>query len=313
MIEEQRLALEAEARRVLEAKGRTFAWATRALGARHAARIATLYAFCRRLDDVVDDKPDSEARDALDAVKRDLDRGTSHDPLVARFLELSKECGIERAIPEQLILGFESDMGVVRIESEAALVRYAYRVAGTVGLMSCRVLDVRDRAADPFAIDLGVGMQLTNIARDVLEDAARDRVYLPRPWIPRDVSPTTLERARLRTRLETRVAVKRLLSLANDYYRSADAGMGYLRPRARLSVLTASRAYEGIGAVLARQRDKQWRERAVVGRPDKLRHTARAVGTWIGTIARGASADFPQHDPQLHRALRSLPGCDGRN
>ncbi len=312
MIEDHRLALEADARRVLEENGRTFAWATRALGARDGARIAILYAFCRRLDDLVDDKPEDEARAALTSVRSDFASGTSQDVLVGRFLELADECGIEMSIPEQLLLGFESDLRLVRMRDEAALIRYAYRVAGTVGLMSCRVLDVRDTAADRYAIDLGIGMQLTNIARDVLEDASRDRVYLPRPWLSRDITPATLERSRLRTRLETRVAINRLLSLASDYYRSGDAGMGFLPTRARLSVLTASRAYEGIGAVLAGQRDKQWRERAIVDRAGKLRHTARALGTWLGTCARGTPTRASDHDPHLHRAIRGLPGADGR-
>ena len=310
MMDPQKEALDQAARRTLAEHGKTFAWASRALGREAAQRVATLYAFCRRLDDLVDDKPKDEASAALATVRRDLTSGQSEDVNVRRFLELAETCGIAVEIPLQLLAGFEDDLGFVRIGSESELVRYAYRVAGTVGLMSNRILGVEDREADPFAIDLGIAMQLTNIARDVVEDAARDRVYLPRPWIPRDVTPTTLSHARLRTRLETRVAVNRTLSLADRYYRSADAGLAFLPTRARLAVATASRCYEAIGESIRAQRDRAWGERAYVRSSRRLFHTGRAGRAWLATLMPGSKRARPAHEPALHASLRGMPGVD---
>lgn len=310
MIDPQRAALDEAARRTLATHGKTFAWATRALGTATGQRVATLYAFCRRLDDLVDDKPGDEARAVLANVRRDLGQGRSEDVVVQRFIELADACGIESSVPLQLLAGFECDLGRVRIDSEAALVQYAYRVAGTVGLMSNRIFGVTDAEADAFAIDLGIAMQLSNIARDVVEDAARDRIYLPRPWIPRDVTPTTLGHARLRTRLETRLAVNRTLALADRYYRSADVGLRYLPPRARLAVATASRCYEAIGDSIRAQRDTHWGERAYVRTGQRLRHTIRAASTWLGTLLRRRSKEPTPHDGTLHHPLRGWPGAD---
>lgn len=310
MIDPQRAALDEAARRTLATHGRTFAWASRVLGKEAGQRVATLYAFCRRLDDLVDDKPRNEARAVLYNVRRDLSQGRSEDVVVKRFIELANACAIEAEIPLQLLVGFESDLGRVRIDGEAALVQYAYRVAGTVGLMSNRIFGVTDDRADPFAIDLGIAMQLTNIARDVVEDSGRDRVYLPRPWIPRDVTPTTLAHARHRTRLETRVAVNRTLALAERYYRSADAGLSYLPPRARLAVATASRCYEAIGESIRAQRDRDWGERAFVRPGQRVRHTGRAAATWLRTLAPSRASAPPPHAETLHRPLRGCPGAD---
>ncbi|MEM9177269.1 MAG: phytoene/squalene synthase family protein [Myxococcota bacterium] len=310
MIDPQRVALDEAARRTLATHGKTFAWASRALGRETGQHVATLYAFCRRLDDLVDDKPREEARAVLDNVRRDLANGRSEDVVVQRFLDLADACEIEASLPLQLLAGFESDLGRVRIESEAALVQYAYRVAGTVGLMANRIFGVRDRRADPFAIDLGIAMQLTNIARDVVEDAERDRVYLPRPWIPRDITPTTLLHARLRTRLETRVAVNRTLALAERYYRSADVGLIFLPARARLAVVTASRCYEAIGESIRAQRDKQWGERAYVRPGRRLHPTGRAASAWLGKLGGLRASSPPPHDERLHRPLRGWPGAD---
>ncbi len=305
-------ALTSHAHRILAHHGRTFSRATRFLGPEQADRIALLYAFCRRIDDLVDDKPVDEGRLALASVRRDLAAGRSGDATVQGFLDLARARRFDMRVPDELLRGLEKDLGAVRIENEDELVRYAYRVAGTVGLLCCDVFGVDDAIARPFAIDLGIGMQLTNIARDVLEDAARDRIYVPRSWLPRGVSPTALREGRLRTRLEARVAVRRMLSLAERYYRSADHGMRALPPRARMAVLAASRNYEAIGDAIRRQRDGDWGERAVVGSGARLRHTLRAAGSFLRTSVADRRLDPRAHDPALHAPLRGLPGVDER-
>ncbi|MEQ1501692.1 MAG: squalene/phytoene synthase family protein, partial [Myxococcota bacterium] len=166
----------AAAHGVLERHARTFSAAAALLAPDTRDEIATLYAFCRTVDDLADDGAD---RAGLDRVVDELDGHEPPSPLVAAMLALPVPVSAAR----QLVDGVRSDLGEVRLPDVDALIRYAYQVAGTVGLMVCPLLGVVDPVAWPFAIDLGVGMQLSNIARDVGEDAGRGRVYLPATWL----------------------------------------------------------------------------------------------------------------------------------
>jgi len=135
------------------------------------------------------------------------------------------------------------DLQPVRLADEAALMEYAYGAAGTVGEMMCAVLGVNAAQALPFAVDLGMAMQLTNIARDVMADAENGRVYLPATWLPDDVTPGTLP-----SRAEAVfAAVKRLLVCADRRYRSGEQGLLFLPPRVRPAIRAAARIYEEIG------------------------------------------------------------------
>lgn len=303
-------AIVRDAQQVLAHHGKSFAWAARWLGEGEAARTALLYAFCRRLDDLVDEKPPEEAREALACVRRDLARGASGDPVVASFLQLRREIGLPRAVVDAFVDGLASDLGPVRVAHPSALVRYAYGAAGSVGVMLCAAFGVRDARALPFAVDLGVAMQLTNIARDVLEDARRDRVYLPESLLSPRVTPRALVLGDPEARIEAYVAVRRLLDLADRFYRSADLGMRFLPWRARLAVLTASRVYEAIGGAIGREPHLYWKRRAVVGRAGKLWHTLRAVASLVARPRYWNVRRAPVHDAQLHVPLRGLPGAD---
>ena len=180
------------ARAVLCRHGRTFHFASHLLGATHGERAATLYAFCRHVDNLADEAGDVQAaRLALAGVRDALVTGRAEDAWTAAMLRLQASTGLPLAPALELVAGVASDLDAVRIADEDALVRYAYRVAGTVGQMMCAVLDVHDPRALPFAVDLGIAMQMTNIARDVGEDARMGRRYLPASWIG-DVAPADI-------------------------------------------------------------------------------------------------------------------------
>ena len=175
------LSAEDAADRMLAAHGKSFHWARRFLGPVAARQATLLYAFCRFLDDIADgDLPGGLPR--LRAIDMALIDGTVGDlppdmAEVATFLALSQEAAIPRAAARDLIAGLIFDQGTVALENQAALIVYAYQVAGTVGLMMAPILGRRDPRADAFAVDLGIAMQLTNIARDVGEDALERRIY----------------------------------------------------------------------------------------------------------------------------------------
>ena len=301
----------AAAEATLARQGRSFHWARRLLGATHAARATRLYAFCRHLDDLVDEAASPEAaRAALAAADRDLAAGRSDDPILQDGLALMRECGIEPEIARELIAGMASDAETVRVADEAELLRYCYRAAGTVGLMMCRVLDAREPAAAAHAVDLGIAMQLTNLCRDVADDARMGRRYLPASLVG-DLSPADLIEPSPALQLKLRAAVARLLALAESYYASGEAGLPFLPLRARSGILVAGRVYRAIGHRLAAREHAYWEGRAFV--PDWRKATITLAALTTQPL-RGAFWSRPtSHHGQLHRALVGLPGITARH
>jgi phytoene synthase len=145
--------------------------------------------------------------------------------------------------------GLRGDLGAVALADEAALERYAFRVAGTVGLMMCDVLGVEAASARRAAVDLGIAMQFTNIARDVVEDARAGRRYLPATWL--DLSPRRLARPDGAARRMAAPAVARLLDRAEARYAGGWRGFSHLPRSARPGIAAAAALYRAIGTGIA--------------------------------------------------------------
>ncbi len=269
---------------------------------------AIAYAFCRAVDDGVDDAGSAAAgRAAVDDFRAELLGKASARGVVSAWRRLALRRRIASRTAFDLLDGVESDLGEVRVADDAALLQYAYRVAGTVGLMMAGIVEVRERAALPHAVDLGVAMQLTNICRDVAEDAVLGRVYLPRTRLL--AHGTTPEAILDGTAPPMAVAavVRDVLALAERYYASADAGMYAIPWRARLGILAASRLYRAIGRKLARNGGDALAGRTVLGAGERALALGSALiaactPTTNGWVARA-------HDATLHFSLRGLPGA----
>jgi 15-cis-phytoene synthase len=290
---------------VLATKGRTFYWARYLLGRAYGGRATRLYGFCRHLDDLVDEASSSdEARRALDMHRCDLLSGRSNDPLVSDALALMQQCAIDPIFALELISGVESDLESVRIADIDELLRYCYKVAGTVGLMMTGVLDVKCPRALPHAIDLGIAMQLTNICRDVADDAQLNRRYLPASFLG-DMDVGQLIAPDPSIQGELRHCLKTLLALADQYYKSGEAGLHYLPVNARAAILVAARVYREIGQVLKARDFAYWQSRAFVTPRVKLTRTATAL---VGTLWNpGFWYEKQKHNSTLHAALKGLP------
>ena len=168
---------------VLAKHGKSFYWASLFLGSKLADRAARLYLFCRFVDDLADgDLP--HRKESLEDIRARL-KGSSQPagPEIEAFISLASDNNIPLEAARELLDGMLKDQQPTVVKDQAELLRYCHAVAGTVGLMMCRVLNCRHQRADAFAIDLGIAMQLTNIARDVLEDAKMGRRYLPASWV----------------------------------------------------------------------------------------------------------------------------------
>ncbi len=298
----------AAANATLAAKGRSFHWARRLLGKTHAARATRLYGFCRHLDDLADEGASAQdSREMLDAASRAIVTGASADPVIRDGLSLMEECRILPEIALELIAGVRSDLDPVRVADEAALLRYCYRVAGTVGVMMCGVLDVHRAAAYAHAVDLGIAMQLTNICRDIAEDAAAGRRYLPASLVG-ELAPDELIFPADAMQHRLRECVAALLERADRYYASGESGLSYLPFRARGGILVAARVYRAIGTRLRARDHAFWQGRVVVTDRAKAALTIHAL---LCAPLRSAFWRQPSgHDASLHAALRGLPGIE---
>lgn len=288
---------------ILKQNGKSFYFASLALDRPQAERCARLYAFCRYIDDLADDADDKDdARRRLISVIDELRANQSKNAVVADFLALAAECEMSIDPAIDLVQGVLQDLdGEVLVKDVAALHHYCYRVAGTVGLLMCGVLGVRDPRAYPFAIDLGIGMQLTNIARDVLEDASAGRRYIPKSIIG-DVAPAQLVEPDDAMQSRIADAVCWLLGEADRFYRSGEAGLVFLPPRARLAIRIAARVYHRIGVRLRKSGFAAWRGRTVVSLPEKVIVALSATRAHLKS--RKNRQSLPLHAALLHRWLR---------
>jgi phytoene synthase len=257
-------------REVIRRHSKSFALASRLLPPASRRRAEALYVWCRVADDWIDHASD---REAATVALAELGAEVTHvyagypakTPAGDALQRVVQGCRIPVEYPLQLLAGLAMDVHGTRYETQTELLLYCHRVAGVVGLMMCHALGVTDDAALRHAAHLGIGMQLTNIARDVAEDWERGRLYLPREWLARVPQPgESLEDELLAP------AVRRCLDLADRYYESGEEGLRYLSPRCQLAIRTAARVYRAIGQEIAARGYRPSRGRAVVSTAKKL-------------------------------------------
>ena len=217
---------------------KSFNWAGFFLPRKIYNDCATLYAFCRNLDDIADEKNHLDTKiEKFNKVKSffkksfDLDNKDRYSPyenetIILDIITLAENNKIKRIIIEDLIDGVASDLKKkIHIRLVKDLLIYSYRVAGTVGLMMSRILNVNDRRALKGAIDLGIAMQLTNIARDVVEDKKMNREYIKPDF----------------------ENIKATLKLAEMFYESSFSSIQKIPFKYKFSIIVARRIYRQIG------------------------------------------------------------------
>ena len=286
-------------KQLLAKHGKSFYWASLFLGSQLADSCAQLYQFCRFVDDLADgDLPDRE--ESLEGIRARLDGGDREaGKEVEAFMQLSKDNNIPLIAARELLDGMLKDQQPTAVNDEAELLRYCHAVAGTVGLMMCRILDCKEQRADSFAIDLGIAMQLTNISRDILEDAQMGRRYLPASWI--DLPASVIANADIACQQQVADAAERMLDLAENYYQSALLGIQLLPLRSRLSITVALRVYRQIGWVLKRRGLPWWQGRVFVSKSEKMLLSIRSLKDLI-------PVKVPAHNKALHHNLQGLVG-----
>jgi phytoene synthase len=294
------------ARESIRRHSRSFSFASRLLSADRRADVEQLYAWCRWCDDGVDMAASPhDAAAFVDRARDDLNRiaagGKSLAPESDWLASLIHKHDLSIGAAQALLEGMEFDLSPVHTLSEADLLRYCFRVAGAVGVLMCPILGLHDRRFLPHAAALGIGMQLTNIARDVAEDWQRSRCYLPEEWtggLRPGSGPPDPERVRS--------GVVAVLSAADGFYAAGEAGITALADDSQLAVLAASRIYHQIGVRIRRDGFRVLQKRTRVSFFKKVELFAhclltRALKTTQPTLSESAARCLNTAQHLLHQ------------
>jgi phytoene synthase len=272
--------LYAEAASVTAQHSKSFYFATRFFPRRLAQSAHAVYWFCRHTDDLVDECPTLEdgRRDLEDwarQVEIGLSGGAVTHPVLVTFLDAVHRHAIPAQYPLELIEGMRMDLENIRYQTFDELRLFCYRVASVVGLMMTHVIGFRGEAL-PYATDLGIAMQLTNILRDLGEDLERGRIYLPACEM--DQFGYSEQDFRRRIRNEAFHALMQFqVERARRYYAESEPGIPLLSADGRFAVKVASDVYRGILRQIERSGYDTFDRRVYVPAPRKYWITARCM------------------------------------
>jgi len=284
-----RESLVAEAERIIRTGSTSFRFASRLFDQQTRERAWLLYAWCRACDDLADGQvlghgavppADPEARVAL--ARTLTERALAGERTGQRAFDalalVAEECAIPRRFIDDHLAGFALDAAGWRPATQEDLLRYCYHVAGAVGCMMAVIMGVApdDEETLRHAADLGIAFQLANIARDIVEDDAVGRIYLPATWLAeKSLAPGALGEARHRADLAE--FARRLAALAAPYEASARVGAERLPRRSRWAVLSAANIYGDISRKVIARGERAWDDRTMISKWAKLAHVARAL------------------------------------
>jgi len=277
------------------AKGsQSFAAAARLFDRNTREDAVLLYAWCRHCDDVVDGqtlgheqqddfrKGQQQRLDLLrERTASALQGEQVSGPVFEALRRVVERHQIPARHPEELLAGFQMDVTERRYQTVSDTLDYCYHVAGVVGVMMAMIMGVRDPKTLDRACDLGLAFQLTNIARDVVEDAHAGRVYLPAELLARH-GLDVIDPEDMAQRPALHAAALELLDLADDYYASAYVGIAALPSRSAWAIAAARRVYRAIGSKLRAGGPEAWNRRVSTSKGEKI----ALLGLALGDVAR---------------------------
>ena len=259
----------------LEKHGKSFYWASFFLPSKNKDAASELYSICRYFDDLADGAPTDQS-EKLKSEFEQIYNNFKHP--INKFF---KSNNIPIQILGDLIQGLIQDQKLVRLQTEKDLIKYSYQVAGTVGLMMQPLILVKNKNANKHAIDLGIAMQLTNIARDIYEDAIMNRVYLPREWL-REISIEHLKNDSInKIQPKMKDILKKLIDLSEVYYQNGFSGMKYIPIKTRLAIFFAAKIYRSIGMKIKSNNYQYSNKRVYLNKLDKLWVTIKSLPEFI--------------------------------
>jgi len=220
---------------LLRKHAKSFYWASFFLSSNTLDKCSSLYNFCRTLDDIVDDNNNLNLKkEIFSKFKKDFENKNLSNQIIKDMWSIVDSENISKKIVLDLFDGVETDLAEkVVINSRKDLLIYSYRVAGTVGLMMSKILKVKNKEALKGAVDLGIAMQFTNIARDVCEDKARKRQYIRHDFF----------------------SIREIINDSQIFYEKSFNCISCIPLRSRFSVIVARRVYRKIGDYILKQKN----------------------------------------------------------
>jgi phytoene synthase len=298
----------AQSRTAINHGSKSFALASRFFSSQVREDATLLYAWCRYCDDMVDGEELGMNAVAQDSqyvkVQLEILRRQTENVLAGDAPENSAFAGLQHVVeryaiphrfPLALIDGFLMDVRKRRYETLNDTLDYAYHVAGVVGVMMAYILGARSALTLRYAADLGIAFQLTNIARDVYEDARLERMYLPGLWLRQAGIPDGVFALREYPDA-TFVVVKRLLNAAEPYYESARWGLPPLGFRSAWAVAAARRVYRRIGLEVIKNGPQGLARRTVVRRAERIKGALQSVFVALRAVMWDQFSVPPKHE-----------------
>ena len=255
--------------------GKSFYWASFFLPNKNKDAASELYSICRYFDDLADETPTDQSEKLKNEFEQ-ICNNTEHP--INKFF---KNNNISIQILGDLIQGLIRDQKIVRIPTEKDLIEYSYQVAGTVGLMMQPLILVKNKNANKHAVDLGIAMQLTNIARDIYEDAIMNRVYLPKEWL-KEISIEQLKNySTYEVQSQMSKIIRKLIDLSEIYYQNGFSGMKYIPIKTRLAIFFAAKIYRAIGMKIQRNKYQYSNKRVYLNKFYKLWVTIKSLPEFV--------------------------------
>ena len=300
--------------RIIEDHSKSFAFAARLLPTQMREDVAVLYAWCRRVDDAIDESDPSDVQDALSILTHQLNEvyadelteAVQRDFILRSLRSVVKRCHIPKHYPNELLEGMKMDVAGTQYQDLDTLYLYCYRVASVVGLMMCHIMQIKSDIALHHAAHLGLAMQLTNICRDVREDWELGRLYLPAELLKKTAVsrcvPSTQELSKMLTIHQnlrgenskgglydhqaipdvlcqaSQETTLTLLRLADQSYQRGYQGIAYLPWRPSIAIHAAGVIYQDIGRIIRDQGCDPLSPRAFTTKARKVWLAMKVIG-----------------------------------
>jgi 15-cis-phytoene synthase len=276
---------------------KSFWLASRLFDAQVRESAILLYAWCRYCDDIIDGQHLGHGQSAgtlhdgrvrienlHEATRRAIAGTPDNNAVFIGLADVLQRHDIPAYYPIEHLAGYRMDVDNVPYTSLSATLDYCWRVAGVVGVMMSMVMGRRDAMTLDRAADLGIAFQLTNIARDVVEDAKCERIYLPSDWLAQEGIYSTVQLIDAEQRPALARVIAKLIDAADPYYTSAGDGIASLPLRSAWSIATARGVYRHIGKRVMSSGTKAW---------DRRIHTSGAAKLWF--VTQGAALALAAH------------------
>jgi len=252
-------------KKVLKDHAKSFYFAGLLLDKNTLNDASILYAFCRQLDDAADEGTDNLVK--LNCLIEDYKKNSSENIVNNTFKKLQDKYELDQIFIDDLMKGIKADLSFEQPKNLNDLIIYSYQVAGTVGGLMAKILGANDQNAWKFAIDLGIGMQLTNIARDIKEDAINKRIYIPKDMLGDITHQNILNES---NKEQIFKATESILKIADQYYESGLQGIFHIPNKNKFSIFVAAHLYRSIGNKVLKNKNEFLKSRSYLNTFEKI-------------------------------------------